>query len=239
MFSADLILQIVADKGSDGHETMCIFLKEILLGQTISRQLYSQRREENIQKYKKSKTYSAFCLKKAYVDLKQLNSVVRTCPFSRITFEAKHDVLYTRKCFYKFEPAVYNASEVIQNNTILREFFSEVEKAVNSDCTGISQEEALDIKDVLPDLIHLGRSEWYSFVFYLYLENEFQVGELWSGQNKEVKGNKRQLRYASLKWTGKDVFPVVYHMNIFLFRSCFFSTLSAFLLPSLSSWHRD
>ncbi|PFX25178.1 Cation channel sperm-associated protein subunit gamma [Stylophora pistillata] len=173
--SSGRLQQIVADKDSDGNETLCVFRKEIPLGQTIFRQLFSQKREENIQKYKKSRIFSGSCLKKPFFDLKQLNRVERTCPFSRIAFEAKHDVLYTRKCFNKFEPTVYKAGGPVLNKTILGEFFSKVEQGVNSDCAGISREETPDVKDVLPDLIHLGRSEWYSFVFYLYLENEIQA----------------------------------------------------------------
>ena len=171
-------MQIVAEKSGDGDETRCISRKEIPIGRIISRQLFSQKREENIGSYQKAKTNSASCFKEPSFDLKQLNNVERSCPFARITFEAGHDVLYTRKCFYKLEPSVYNDSGLIQNSTILHEFFTKVEQTVNSDCTGISRDEAQAVKDLLPDSIHLGRSELYSFVFYLYLDNDFQVGEL-------------------------------------------------------------
>lgn len=66
---------------------------------------------------------------------------------------------------------------LIQKSTTLHEYFNKVNKAVDADCSGISQDRRQATKDVLPDVIQLGRSEWYSFVFYLYLDHG-QFGEL-------------------------------------------------------------
>ena len=101
----------------------------------------------------------------------------RACPFARIDFEARHDVLYTRKCFYKFEPSVHWDGGLIQKSAIVHEYFTRVYRTVNSECTGISEDTRQDVRDYLPELIYLGRSESYSFVFYLYLDYDFKVGE--------------------------------------------------------------
>ena len=87
-------------------------------------------------------------------------------------------MLYTRKCFYKLGPTVHWNSGLIQESAAIHEYFTKVNEAINSDCSGISQDRREVMKDYLPDVIQLGRSEWYSFVFYLYLEYDFQVGEL-------------------------------------------------------------
>ena len=102
----------------------------------------------------------------------------RACPFTRINFEARHDVLYTRKCFYRFEPSLQLDGGLIQKSTILHEYFTRVYRTVSSECTGISEDTRQAMRDYLPELIYLGRSESYSFVFYLYLDYDFKVGEL-------------------------------------------------------------
>lgn len=99
------------------------------------------------------------------------------CPFTRIAFEAKHDVLYTRKCFYKFEPSVQWDGGLIQGRDALHDYFSRVSRAMNSECAGISTDTRQSMRDYLPLLIYLGRSERYSFVFYLYLDSDIQEGE--------------------------------------------------------------
>ena len=67
---------------------------------------------------------------------------------------------------------------LIQKSTTLHEYFNKVNKAVDADCSDISDDRRQATKDVLPDVIQLGRSELYSFVFYLYLDHG-QFGELW------------------------------------------------------------
>ena len=69
-------------------------------------------------------------------------------------------------------------SGLIQESAAIHEYFAKVNEAINSDCSGISRDRREAMKDYLPDVIQLGRSEWYSFVFYLYLDYDFQVGEL-------------------------------------------------------------
>ena len=86
-------------------------------------------------------------------------------------------MLYTRKCFYKLEPSVQLSSGLVQKTNTLHEYFSRVYTKVNSECTGISKDTRQATRDFLPELIYLGRSEGYSFVFYLYLDYDFQVGE--------------------------------------------------------------
>lgn len=169
--------QIVAEGRDDGGETKCISREEIPVGRIISRQVFAQKQEENVRKYQKSTTNSTSCLQKPSTILNQLNVVERACPFARIAFQATHDVLYTRKCFYKLEPTVQWDVSLIQKRTTLHEYFNKVNKAVDADCSGISQDRRQATKDVLPDVIQLGRSEWYSFVFYLYLDHG-QFGEL-------------------------------------------------------------
>lgn len=169
--------QIVAEGRDDGGETKCISREEIPVGRIISRQVFAQKQEENVRKYQKSTTNSTSCLQKPSTILNQLNVVERACPFARIAFQATHDVLYTRKCFYKLEPTVQWDVSLIQKSTTLHEYFNKVNKAVDADCSGISQDRRQATKDVLPDVIQLGRSEWYSFVFYLYLDHG-QFGEL-------------------------------------------------------------
>ena len=170
--------QIVAEGRDDGAETKCISREEIPVGRIISRQVFAQKQEENVANYQNAKTKSTSCLQKPSYNQNQLNTVERACPFARITFEAKHDVLYTRTCFYKLEPTVHGDSGLVQKSTTLHEYFTKVNKAVDADCSGISQDRRQVAKDFLPDVIQLGRSEWYSFVFYLYLDYNYQVGEL-------------------------------------------------------------
>ena len=170
--------QIVAEGRDDGGEIKCIFREEIPVGRIISRQLFAKKEEENVKKYKNSSTKSTSCLQKPSNNQNELNIEERTCPFARITFKAKHDVLYTRKCFYKLEPAFQWDAGLIQKSTALHEYFTEVSKAVDAECSGVSQDGRQTMKDFLPEVIQLGRSEWYSFVFYLYLDYDYQVGEL-------------------------------------------------------------
>lgn len=169
--------QIVAEGRDDGGETKCISREEIPVGKIISRQIFAQKQEENVRNYQNNKTNLTSCLQKPSTNQNQLNIVERACPFARIAFQATHDVLYTRKCFYKFQPTVQWDGSLVQKNATLHEYFNKVSKAVDADCSGISQDRRQATKDDLPDVIQLGRSEWYSFVFYLYLEHG-QVGEL-------------------------------------------------------------
>ena len=171
--------QIVAEGRDDGGEIKCIFREEIPVGRIISRQLFAKKEEENVKKYKNSKSKSASCLLKPSDNQNELHIEERTCPFARITFKAKHDVLYTRKCFYKLEPTFQWDAVLIQKSTALHEYFTQVSKAVDADCSGVSQDRRQNMKDFLPEVIQLGRSEWYSFVFFLYLDYDYQVGELW------------------------------------------------------------
>ena len=172
-----MFCQIVAEGRDDGGETKCIFREEIPVGRIISRQVFAQKQEENVRNYQNSKANSTSCLQTPSNNQNQLNNVERACPFARIAFQATHDVLYTRKCFYKLEPTVQWDGSLIQKSTPLHEYFTKVNKAVDADCSGIRQDRRQTTKDVLPDVIQLGRSEWYSFVFYLYLDHG-QVGEL-------------------------------------------------------------
>jgi len=169
--------QIVVEGRDDGGETKCISREEIPVGRIISRQVFAQKQEENVRNYQNNKTNSTSCIQKLLNNQNQLNNLERACPFARITFEATHLVFYTRKCFYKLEPTVQWDGSLIQKSTTLHEYFTKVNSAMDADCSGISQDRRQTTKDVLPDVIQLGRSEWYSFVFYLYLEHG-QVGEL-------------------------------------------------------------
>ena len=171
--------QIITEGGlDDGGETKCISREEIPVGRIISRQVFAKKQEENVRKYQKiTTTNSTSCLQKPSTVQNQLNIVDRACPFARIAFQATHDVLYTRKCYYELEPTVQWDGSLIQKSATLHEYFNKVNKAVDADCSGISQDRRQATRDVLPDVIQLGRSEWYSFVFYLYLDHG-QVGEL-------------------------------------------------------------
>lgn len=170
--------QIVSEGRDDGGETKCISREEIPVGRIISRQVFAQKQEENVRNYQNAKTKSTSCLQKPSSNQNQLNVVERACPFARIAVEAQHDALYTRKCFYKLEQTVHWDGGLVQKSTTLYEYFTKVNKAVDADCSGISQDRRQATKDFLPDVIQLGRSELYSFVFYLYLDYDFQVGEL-------------------------------------------------------------
>ena len=169
--------QIVVEGRDDGGERKCIVREEIPVGRIISRQLFALTQEENVRNYKNATTKSTSCLQKPSNNRNKLNIVDRACPFARITFEAKHDVLYTRKCFYKLEPTIQWDGGLIQKSTALYEYFNKVNKAIDADCSGISQDRRRTTKDFLPDLIQLGRSERYSFVFYLYLDYDYQLGK--------------------------------------------------------------
>lgn len=109
------------------------------------------------------------------------------CPFTRIAFEAKHDVLYTRKCFYKFEPSVQWDGGLIQGRDALHDYYTRVSRTMNSECAGISTDTRQSMRDHLPLLIYLGRSERYSFVFYLYLDSDIQEG----GSSKTAQSYQR------------------------------------------------
>ncbi|KAL9954498.1 hypothetical protein ACROYT_G042046 [Oculina patagonica] len=175
--SAGRLQQIIADGREDDGKTGCISREEIPVGRIISRQVFARKQEENIRNFQNAKTKSISCVQKPSTNQNLLTSVDGPCPFARISFEAKHDVLYTRKCFYRLEPAVHWDSGLIQKSATLHEYFARVNKAVNPDCSGISQDRRESLKEFLPDVIHLGRSEGYSFVFYLYLDYDYQVGE--------------------------------------------------------------
>ena len=172
-----LFPQILANGRGDGGETECISREEIPVGRVISRQVFAQKQKERIRNYQIATTKSNSCLQKPTTNQNLLTSVERACPFARIIFEAKHDVLYTRQCFYKLEPSVHWDSGLIQNSATLHEYFTRVKKAIDPDCSGISQDRRQAMKDFLPDVIQLGRSEGYTFVFFLYLDYDFQVGE--------------------------------------------------------------
>ena len=141
----------------------------------ISRQLYTQRQQENLRSNKKARANSASCIQDQTVEHKQYIGE-RACPFTRIAFEAKHDVLYTRKCFYKFEPSVQWDGGLIQGLDALHDYYTRVSRTMNSECAGISTDTRQSMRDYLPLLIYLGRSERYSFVFYLYLDSDIQEG---------------------------------------------------------------
>lgn len=169
-----LYLQMITEEDSSS-ETKCISREELPVGRIISRQVFSQKREENIKAFQKAKRNATSCISGQPSTHSQ--NVPRACPFARINFEAGHDVLYTRKCFYKLEPSVQLGSGLVQKTNTLHEYFTWVYTKVNSECSGISKDARQDTRDFLPELIYLGRSEWYSFVFYLYLDYDFQVGE--------------------------------------------------------------
>ena len=170
--------QILADRNGDSGETECISREEVPVGRIISRQVFAQMQEESVTNNQNVKTSSTSCLQNPSTNQNQFTKVERACPFARINFEAKHDVLYTRKCFYKLEPTVHWNSGLIQKSAAIHEYCTKVNEAINSDCSGISQDKRQAMKDYLPDVIQLGRSEWYSFVFYLYVDYNFKVGEL-------------------------------------------------------------
>ena len=172
-----IYLQIIVDESSIS-ETSCISREELPVGRVISRQVFSEKRAENTRSYQNDKANPTSCIKGQSTKQNQPSNVERTCPFARISFEARHDVLYTRKCFYRFEPSVQWDGGLVQKSTTLHEYFSRVDKTVDAECVGISRDTRQAVRNYLPELIYLGRSEWYSFVFYLYLDYDFQVGEL-------------------------------------------------------------
>lgn len=165
---------MIAEEDSSS-ETKCISREELPVGRIISRQVFSQKREENIKAFQKAKRNATSCISGQPSTHSQ--NVPRACPFARINFEAGHDVLYTRKCFYKLEPSVQLSSGLVQKTNTLHKYFTWVYTKVNSECSGISKDARQDTRDFLPEWIYLGRSEWYSFVFYLNLDYDFQVGE--------------------------------------------------------------
>ncbi|KAJ7371019.1 hypothetical protein OS493_028176 [Desmophyllum pertusum] len=132
--SAGRLQQIIADERS---ETKCIYREEIPVGRIISRQIFTQKQDDNIRSYQKAKTNSTSCLQSL--------------------------------------PSVHWDGGLIHGSTTLQEYYTRVSNTVRSNCSGVSQDKRQAVKDSLPDLIHLGRSEWYSFVFYLYLDYDFQV----------------------------------------------------------------
>ena len=168
-----LDLQIISEQNYGG-EKKCVSREELQPGRIISRQIFSHKQEDHIRNYQKARTNSTSCIKEQFTKEK---TIQRACPFARINFEARHDVLHTRKCFYRFEPLVQWDGGLIQESTTVHDFFTRVHNTVNSECTGISQDTRQTIRDYLPELIYLGRSESYSFVFYLYLDYNFQFGE--------------------------------------------------------------
>ena len=141
----------------------------------ISRQLYIQKQQENLRSNKKARANSTSCIQDQSVEHKQYIGE-SACPFTGIAFEAKHDVLYTRKCFYKFEPSVQWDGGLIQGRDALHDYYTRVSRTMNSECAGISTDTRQSMRDHLPLLIYLGRSERYSFVFYLYLDSDIQEG---------------------------------------------------------------
>ena len=167
-------------------ETKCISREEIPVASIISRQLYTQKQQESLRSNKKARANSASCIQDQSVEHKQYIGE-SACPFTRIAFEAKHDVLYTRKCFYKFEPSVQWDGGLIQGRDALHDYYTRVSRTMNSECAGISTDTRQSMRDHLPLLIYLGRSERYSFVFYLYLDSEIQEG----GSSKTAQSYQR------------------------------------------------
>ncbi|CAH3111707.1 unnamed protein product [Porites lobata] len=170
--SSGLLQQVIVEEDSTG-ETKCISREEIPVASIISRQLYTQKQQENLKSNKKARANSASCIQDQSVEHKQYIGE-SACPFTRIAFEANHDVLYTRKCFYKFEPSVRWDGGLIQGRDALHDYYTRVSRTMNSECAGISTDTRQSMRDHLPLLIYLGRSERYSFVFYLYLDSDIQ-----------------------------------------------------------------
>ena len=168
-----LDLQIISEQ-NHGGETKCISREELQIGRIISRQIFSHKQEDNIRNNQKARANPTSCISEQPTKQK---TIQRACPFARINFEARNDVLSTRKCFYRFDPLIQWHGGLIQKSTTVHDFFTRVHNTVNSECTGISQDTRQTIRDYLPELIYLGRSESYSFVFYLYPDYDFQVGE--------------------------------------------------------------
>lgn len=171
-----LFSQIVVEEDSN-TETKCISREELPIGKIISRQIFAQKQQESILAYKRSETNPTSCIKKQRITQGHHANILRACPFAQSSFEATHDVLFTRRCFYKFEPSFQLGSGLVQQTTAIHEYFTRVYSIVDSDCTGISKDSRQATRDYLPELIHLGRSEWYSFVFFLYLDYEFNIGK--------------------------------------------------------------
>jgi len=170
-------LQQIVIGRDPSRETGCISREELPVGKIISRQIFSRTREEMIMAHKRARSNSTSCFQEQSTRLFQLKDVQRACPFARIFFEATHDVLYTRKCFYQFEPAFKLGSSLVHSSTDAHEYFSKVYKTVKPDCAGIGKDRRQITRNYLPKLIHLGRSQSYSFAFYLHLEQDFVHGE--------------------------------------------------------------
>ncbi|KAK2573969.1 Transmembrane protein 120B [Acropora cervicornis] len=127
-------LQQIVIGRDPSRETGCISREELPVGKIISRQIFSRTREEMIMAHKRARSNSTSCFQEQSTRLFQLKDVQRACPFARIFFEATHDVLYTRKCFYQFEPAFKLGSSLVHSSTDAHEYFSKVYKTVKPDC---------------------------------------------------------------------------------------------------------
>ena len=162
----------------------------------ISRLLYTQKQQENLRSSKIARANLTCCILDQSVEQKQYIGE-RACPFARISFEARHDVLYTRKCFYKFEPSVQWDGGLIQGRDALHDYYTRVSRTMNSECAGISTDIRQSMRDYLPLLIYLGRSERYSFVFYLFLDSDIQEG----GSSKAAQSYQHPLGVLCFFWS--------------------------------------
>ena len=164
--------------GDLGGRNKCISREELPVGKIISQQIFAQAQEEGIKAYKKARTNAMSCfIKEQFARPFQLKDLPRRCPFARIDFEAIHDVLYSRNCFYKFEPSLRLGSGFIHKTVDLHEYFTKVYQTVNPECAGFSKDNRKAMRNYLPKLISLGRSDSYSFAFYLHLDQDFKDGE--------------------------------------------------------------
>ena len=170
--------QLVSDKNATGM-TSCISREEVPLASLITRQTFSNKRQENIDAYQITKKITTSCGKEESSAKKPVNAVERSCPFAWIEFEAEHDLLYTRKCFYKFEPSKQFDSGLVHSTATLHDYFTTVEKSISGECSGINRDKIRTTLHLLPKQIYLGRSENYSFAFYLHLDLDIQIGKLY------------------------------------------------------------
>ncbi|XP_068749134.1 LOW QUALITY PROTEIN: cation channel sperm-associated auxiliary subunit gamma-like [Montipora capricornis] len=168
-------LQKIIIVGDLGGESKCISREELPVGKIMSQQIFAQAQEEGIKAYKKARTNATSCfIKEQFTRPFQLKDLPRRCPFARIDFEAIHDVLYTRNCFYKFEPSLRLGSGFIHKTVDLHEYFTKVYQTVNPECAGFSKDNRKAMRNYLPKLISLGRLYSYSFAFYLHLDQDFK-----------------------------------------------------------------
>ena len=166
--------QLVAENSSSSG-TDCVSRVQIPIVDVTVHQNFLRKRDENHQASLAAQENST-CVSQPPPAPRPLTE--RTCPFAKIRFEAPYDITLSRKCEYRFEPAVQLDGSLVQTQASVLDYWLSVERTFSQECGGVNDTSNRDtLKDKSPAHIHLGRSEKYRFVFFLYLNMEYSVGK--------------------------------------------------------------